>query len=120
MTAHLPPESGAPPAAARPQDNPGGGDLFDLPPHQRHSKTSRAAAESIKPHLNALQARVLGCIQLEPAYGATDDEIQRMTGMNPSTQRPRRIELLEKGLIRDSGRTRKTKSGRAATVWVVV
>lgn len=94
-------------------------DLFD-PPYQKHSETSRAAAEAIKPGLNALQQKVLNIIRLEPSWGATDEEIQMMANMNPSTQRPRRIELMNKGLIRDSGKTRATKSGRRAVVWVVM
>jgi hypothetical protein len=38
-------------------------------------------------------------------------------GMNPSTQRPRRIELCQRNLIVDSGTTRLTTSGRKAVVW---
>jgi hypothetical protein len=52
-------------------------------------------------------------------YGATDEEIQFVVGMNPSTQRPRRIELVRMGLVRDSGTTRLTRAGRKATVWVI-
>lgn len=39
--------------------------------------------------------------------------------MNPSTERPRRVELVKGGWIRDSGKTRKTHSGSEATVWIV-
>jgi DNA-binding IclR family transcriptional regulator len=52
--------------------------------------------------------------------GMTDEEIQRALKLNPSTERPRRIELVQAGKVRDSGRTRKTASGRAATVWAAV
>jgi hypothetical protein len=38
--------------------------------------------------------------------------------MDESTQRPRRWELAQARLITQAG-TRRTKSGRAATVWVV-
>jgi hypothetical protein len=51
--------------------------------------------------------------------GLTDEEMQAKTGMNPSTQRPRRCELVEMGKVRDSGSTRRTKSGRKAVVWVI-
>jgi len=47
----------------------------------------------------------------------TDEEIQTRTGMNPSTERPRRVELVEMGLIEDSGVRRRTSSGRSAVVW---
>jgi hypothetical protein len=81
------------------------------------SPTSRAAAAKIEPRRNNLQAIVYAYIAACSA-GATDEEIQEGTGMNPSTQRPRRNELVEQGLIVDSGRTRPTRSGRAAVVWV--
>jgi hypothetical protein len=41
-----------------------------------------------------------------------------LTGIPPSTYRPRRVECVEFGLVRDSGLTRPTKSGRAAVVWI--
>lgn len=44
--------------------------------------------------------------------------MQTCLGMNPSTQRPRRIELVKAGLvIGPEGLTRKTSSGRKAQVW---
>ena len=52
-------------------------------------------------------------------YGATDEEMQTATGMNPSTQRPRRCELVEMGKVMPSYLTRRTKSGRKAVVWVI-
>ena len=55
-----------------------------------------------------------------PDPGATDEDIARYIHMNPSTVRPRRLELVEAGLVRDSGRTRKTRSDREAIVWVAV
>ena len=88
-------------------------------PFQRHSATSRAAAAKIADRLNPLQIAVLQFIVQRGALGATDEEIQAGCTMNPNTERPRRIELAAKGLIADSGTTRKTRSGRAAVVWVV-
>jgi hypothetical protein len=58
-------------------------------------------------------------IQEQGWRGATDEEIQTALDMNPSTQRPRRVELVDQGLIQDSGRTRLTRSKRAAAVWWV-
>lgn len=97
-------------------------------PAQGHSATSKAAAASVsrlgarervlaavrkagKPYLNP---EPFGCV-----FGATDEEIAEATGMNPSSARPRRVELQRDGLIMDSGYTRKTKSNRAAVVWMV-
>ena len=40
--------------------------------------------------------------------------------MSPNTQRPRRLELLEMGWIKDSGVTSKTEAGLDAIVWTYV
>jgi len=80
------------------------------------SITSAKAADSLGPAtLNALQRQVLALLQATPE-GLTDEEMQRLLGMNPSTQRPRRIELARRGLVVEAG-TRRTASGRMATVW---
>lgn len=88
------------------------------PPAQRHSRPSVEAAEAIRPSTNRLRQRVLEYIEACGPAGATDEECQEALGMNGSTQRPRRWELAKARLITQSG-TRRTKSGRAATVWVI-
>lgn len=91
--------------------------LPELEPHfVRHSDTSSAAAESIKPSAGTLRAKVLDCIVR--SSGVTDEEIATRLVMNPSTARPRRLELVEMGLVKDSGERRKTRAGRASVVWV--
>jgi hypothetical protein len=88
------------------------------PPSARGSVTSAAAADSLDGEtLNAMQRRVLTLLQATPG-GLTDEEMQGRLGMNPSTQRPRRIELARRGLVVADG-TRKTASGRMAVVWRV-
>jgi FixJ family two-component response regulator len=87
-------------------------------PAQAHSETSRAAAESLDGKtLNALQRRVMELLRAVPG-GLTDEEISSLLGMNPSTERPRRIELARLGLLVKVG-TRKTASGRSADVWAM-
>jgi predicted ArsR family transcriptional regulator len=87
-------------------------------PAVRGSQTSNDAADSLDaPTLNAMQRRVLELLQATPE-GLTDEEMQTRLGMNPSTQRPRRIELERRGLVVEAG-TRKTASGRNASVWRV-
>jgi hypothetical protein len=82
------------------------------------SITSAAAADSLGSRtLNALQRRVLEFVRSRHE-GATDEEIATGPGLNPSTARPRRIELARRGLIKESG-TRKTASKRNATAWRV-
>lgn len=93
---------------------------LDLPAHQRHSATSRAAAVAIAPHAETLRAWVLREIQSCGFEGCTDQECQELMCIDPGTQRARRVELVQAGLVRDSGRTRATRAGRKATVWIAV
>ena len=84
----------------------------------RGSQTSNDAADSLDaPTLNAMQRRVLELLQATPD-GLTDEEMQTRLAMNPSTQRPRRIELARRGMVVEAG-TRRTASGRMAVVWRV-
>jgi len=88
-------------------------------PSVNGSATSAAAADSLGPKtLSAMQSKVLRFLETCGAFGATDEEMQTRLGMNPSTQRPRRIELARRGLVVTCG-VRKTTSGRNADVWRV-
>lgn len=51
--------------------------------------------------------------------GMTDEEIQTTLDMNPSTERPRRVELVEGGWVEDSGDKRLTRSRRKSVVWAL-
>jgi transcription initiation factor IIE alpha subunit len=85
-------------------------------PFQAHSATSRAAAKSTLPAAGTQRRKVLDFVR---TYGpVTDEEIQDGLGMNQSTQRPRRVELCNDGLIKADGE-KQTKSGRKATTWCV-
>lgn len=92
--------------------------LFARPaPSVRGSQTSAAAADSLGPEtLNRLHRLVLAYI--EQHGPATDEEIVAGTGLNPSTARPRRIELARRGMVTQAGEKR-TRSGRKATSWRV-
>ena len=83
---------------------------------QRHSPTSIDAALAIELGASHLRSKVLRLLR-RSLYGLTDEEMQLALDMNPSTQRPRRLELREKVLVRDSGLVRPTLSGRYAVVW---
>lgn len=86
--------------------------------HHAHAHdTERAAASWIMPRSGTLRRLVLDAIAAAYFYGLTDDEMQVQLGMNPSTQRPRRVELSEDGWITDSGDRRTTRGGRQAIVW---
>ena len=80
------------------------------------SRTSMAAADAIHASLNALQRSVVSFLRTRGDHGATDEEIATGLAMNPSTARPRRIELVRRGLVVEAG-TRKAASGRYATAW---
>lgn len=86
--------------------------------YQRHSSTSRKAAAEIASGASTLRNQVLDFLRELGDYGATDEEIQLALDMNPSTQRPRRVELVERRLVKNSGKTRLTTSKRSAVVWV--
>ncbi len=86
-------------------------------PYQSHSPTSEHAASLIEPQ--TLKSKVFLYIVECGRDGATDDEIQVRLDMNPSTQRPRRVDLVREGFVTDSGRKRKTRGNRNAVVWVL-
>ncbi len=87
------------------------------PPAQLHSSTSQAAADSVQPAASRLRQLVFDYIKAR-ADGATDEEIYLACDLGPNTARPRRVELVSFGLVKDSGQVRPTLSGRKATVWV--
>jgi hypothetical protein len=87
------------------------------PEHQKHSPTSKAAAEAIKPKIGPMHTMIRNFLRV--CGSATDEEMQRVLNIPANTQRPRRRELQVTGLIIDSGKTRATRSGRQAVVWVL-
>jgi hypothetical protein len=91
--------------------------LFDPPPPAvRDSPTSVAAGESMAGSAALIRSRVLAYIYGH--YGATCDECEVGLGLRHQTASARCTELCRMGLIVDSGITRKTRSGRAAVVWI--
>ena len=88
-------------------------------PYQTHSATSAEAAVRKGPSASIDRERVLLFLRERGEIGATDEQIQNHLGMAGDTERPRRVELLRAGLVKPEG-VRKTRTGRDATVWVVV
>jgi len=92
------------------------------PPPQRYRSTdpstSVEAAESVSPAIRDAQQQVLDWLGKQP-NGATDEELLAAMGSRSSHFRTRRSELVDRGLVRDSGQTRKLASGRKGIVWVV-
>lgn len=82
-------------------------------------ETSHAAASSLRPdRIATLRSEVL-CVFV--AIGPMDDGalvgILHPRGWSPSGIRTRRAELVESGLVEDSGIRQKLLSGRYAIVW---
>lgn len=84
---------------------------------QRHSDTSRAAAESMVDRRPSALDRVYACILFRGYAGATDEEVSDSLRLSENTVRPRRVELLRAGRIRAAGE-RTTRAGRMAQAWV--
>lgn len=102
---------------------PGQADLFD--PHKvarsDDPETSHEAARSLnKRKLSAQRENILRLLR---GAGLTDEEIRDIYPQprpSDASLRTRRNELVEMGLVMDSGRLRRTRSGRRAIVWKAV
>lgn len=82
--------------------------------------TSRAAAESLTPHVGRLEAVVLDAIRDAGHHGRTCDEVEQLAELSHQTTSARVRGLLDAGLIECSGLTRPTRSGRQARVYVAI
>jgi hypothetical protein len=85
--------------------------------------TSIEAAEAALPASVTRQTRVLAVIVDRGAVGATDDEIEALTGWSHQTVSARRRDLAIGGLVEEAYRgggplRRLTRQDRAAQVWV--
>lgn len=91
-------------------------------------ETSHEAAESVRPFLTARREAVL--LVLGGAGPMTDEELQAeylfaagmdiVPAQSASGLRTRRSELVDAGMVVDTGERRRTASGRQAVVWAVV
>lgn len=80
--------------------------------------TSKQAAGFITTKIAPLQLEVLEHLRASGSFGLCDLELEERCGSHGSTFRTRRAELVEIGLVRDSGRT-LFLNGRNRIVWVV-
>jgi CRP-like cAMP-binding protein len=95
-------------------------DLFD--PRRLYRRgdrsTSAEAAESVADKVTELQQVVLEYARSVGRVGFTDVQLSQSLGCTGSTLRTRRKELVEQGLIIDTGRvTTHGGSNRRHTVW---
>lgn len=87
-------------------------------PASQPSPTSEEAAARIAPEVTGLRRKVYEYIRARGRV--TDEDICIALSMNPSTERPRRVELIQAGLIRDSGSVSLTRARRRAVLWEAV
>lgn len=87
-------------------------------PYIRGSRTSAGAAKDAEHEAPSKRVQVLALLLHRGEAGCTDHQIQETLDMPPSTARPRRVELVDMGLVVGSGKRRETPYGSEATVWV--
>ena len=81
--------------------------------------TSFQGAVDNLPRSGTQRRRILDEIVHTGEYGITRDELEAGIGLNGNAVRPRVRELQEAGLIEETERTRRTRSGSQAAVLVV-
>lgn len=96
-------------------------DLFtypDRPGHVHGSDTSRDAADSFDDSdLSRQKRRIMNYFAAKPG-GLTCDEVEAALGFRHQTASARIRELVLAGGLTDSGRRRRTRSGRSARIYV--
>lgn len=91
--------------------------MLDLPPpYQRHSETSKAAAESVRPKTVPYRTAIIGYVIGRAELGATREEISEALGIKLQTVCPRVGELLKLGEFVCADFKRPTRSGKSADV----
>jgi hypothetical protein len=80
--------------------------------------TSREAYESIEDDAPTLRVKVYQLAEVRQLNGITCDEAEIVFAGRHQTISPRFTELTKAGALIDSGKRRKTRSGRNAIVWI--
>jgi hypothetical protein len=81
------------------------------------AQTSLEAYRAIRPRLGHLQGIIYETISDSP-YGLTDRELEKILGWRSSDVVPRRNELANMKLIRQTGTRKNSETGKLAQVWV--
>lgn len=97
--------------------------LFDDPPARKHGKhemqtTSLLAYHAGKESREKWERQVYEFILSRGQEGCTPDEVAAHFDVPANTTAPRITALVAKGMVRNAWRTRRTRSGRAANVYV--
>jgi len=83
------------------------------------SRTSVAAAQAKVPTASSDEGRVFQTIKVSGKHGMTDDELEVALNLLHQTASARRRGLELRNFVMDSGRSRPTRTGRQAIVWIV-
>lgn len=81
--------------------------------------TSSVAAKQAAPRCPSARSRLLKEFERAGSYGLTDEEGESALDLKSQSYTPRRRELVQLGLVIDSGQRRHTTSGRPAAVWIL-
>jgi hypothetical protein len=81
----------------------------------RVRRDAPATSKAVEPRLGSIQADILELIRWK---GRTDDELEEVLRRSHQSVSASRNTLARKGLIRDSGTTRKNRYMNDAIVWV--
>ena len=92
-------------------------DIAQARARQDDLETSHQAARAITPSLTQLRQQVLGYAVSKEPVGFTDPEMNLDFGTLSSSLRSRRAELVEMGLITDTGKRWKLGGRTPHTVW---
>ncbi len=84
-----------------------------------HPETSHEAAAGMRVRSGTARRHVVTALHSIGERGRTDEELQWLLGMSPSTERPRRLELVQAGYVVDTGARRPTASGARSIVWKI-
>lgn len=92
--------------------------IFDYPnyPGSKRRKTSRLAAKAMRQKAPTLRDRAMEVLR---AYASTADEIAKALHVSILAVRPRISELVELGIVEESGNYRTNDSGKLAIVWKI-
>ena len=81
--------------------------------------TSEEANILASPFKDLVRNEVWSYLANRGEQGATDQELEVALDRPGNTLRPARREQVKLGIVVESGRTRRTRSGRRAIVWIL-
>ena len=82
-------------------------------------ETSLAAHDSMRYEFPKIHRRIIAYLSDYPFYGTTCDEAEIELDMSHQTCSAAFTKLKNRGVINDTGKRRRTRSGRPAIVWAL-